>query len=326
MLGFDRIIRPLFSNVFIAINIDNNNCQIRVLRTKKERIFEEVEREFNIIDNLLPMAAIRFIESYKKRYPFCYIGVIAKTYNQSVFHIKKIKELGKLGVDIREYKALKFKDWGVYIKKNEVDDIQRFFKKLHGVDYIFSPFVLIYKSISSRLDSVLRLYVLQEKSNIALFVANAKSVYFGGYFMVESDMGKENEEASLPVIAPKEETTDLLDEFEDLNFDFIQDVDVDVDAHLDTKDEITQGASEAVDELTKAAVIASIIQNSITEFYNNDYYEEKFVEEIVFLDNVGMMEETLSYIEQVTLLPVSRWQFTLIEELLEIIQQEFRGR
>lgn len=324
MLGFDRLVRSLFSNVFIAINIDDSSCHIRILRTKKDRVIEEIERDFDIVDGLLPVVAVRFIERYKKHYPFCYVGVIAKTYNQNVFQVRKIKEINKLGVDIKEYKALKLGDWGVCIKKNEIDEIQNFFKKVRGVDYIFSPFALMYQGISAKLDSVLRLYVLQEKSNIALFIANSSNVYFGGYFMVESDMDKEKNSTSFSPIVMKKEEVDPLDEFEDLDFDFIQDMDTEI--RFDAREENFQEVSQAVNELTKAAVIAGIIQNALAEFYSNDYYEERFVEEIVFLDNVNMMEEALKHIEQVMLLPVSRWQINLYEELLEMIRREFKGK
>ena len=321
MLGLYRAIRPLFSNVFIAINIDNGNCHIHILRVKKDRVIEEIEREFKIIDGALPINAIRLIETYKK-YPFSYVGIIAKTYNQNIFHTSKIDSLNEIGIDITEYKMLKFQGgWGVYIKRNEINEIQKIFSKIYGVDYIFSPFFIIYQVIQETLDDTLRLYILQEKSNIAILIADKLKVYFGGYFLIESEVRDEKNETP-PLDSMIEKHEDPLDEFEDLSLDFIQEADkTDEDFSQDT-----QEASQAVDELTKASTIVSIIQNSLNEFYSNDFYDEGFVQEVVFLDNTAMIPETLSYIEQATLLDVKRQQINLMDELLEAIQMEFKGK
>ncbi len=328
MFGFYKLIRPLFSDVFIAINVDDNICQIRVLRTKKEKILEEVEKEFKIIDRVLPYDAVRFIENYKKHYPFCYIGVVSKTQDQNIFHVSKIKELPKIGVDIREYRTLAIGDWGIYIKKSEIDRIQRFFGKFHGVDYIFSPFVLLYKRIKDRLEPELKLYVLQEKTHIAMLVANKDDVYFSKFLSVEmlesGARGVEN-----PLFFNNETGGgSTFGGFEDLDLDFMRDLDFkeEGEPRVDESEKRAQEASVVVDEISRAAVVAGIIQEALSEFYDNEFYEEGFVEEIVFLDNIEMKQEAADYIQQTLLLPVQRMQIKLMEDVLESVQQEFKWK
>lgn len=318
MFSFGEFFRPFFSSVFIALNIDSNTCFIKILRIKKNTLIEEVDREFKIIGNELPIEVVKFIKSYKRRYPFSYVGTISKTYNQGVFPTKKIDFLDKLGIEVRECKTLKIKDWSVFIKKNEIIDIQKYFSRFGGMDYIFSPFVMMYAFIEKNLDDQFRLYVLYEKSNIALIVANEDSVYFGGYFMVESEAEQMNDSVFLQ--ADQNDDMYALDEFEDLDLDFIQDEDKELELDM------TKDASRAVSDITKASVIANIIQNSLSEFYTNDFYDEGFAQEVVFLDSIGMPQEILSYIQETTLLDVKRQQFVFQEEVLVMMQKEFGER
>lgn len=323
MFGLSKIVRPFFSNVFMAINIDSSICTIKVLRLKESKVVEEFDREFKIFDDELPVEMIKFIKSYKRRFPFSYIGVIAKTYNQGVFHTKKIDELHKVGIEPRECKILKFKDWCAYIKKSEIVDMQKYFSRFDGVDYIFSPFVLIFLSVQKKLDSSLRLYILCEKSNIALFIANRDNVYFAGYFMVEGEI----EQASRVngTLLEKQDTKNddkySLEEFENLDLGFIQDEDEE-----EQETEQIKNANQAIGDIAKASVIANVIQSSLNEFYTNEFYDEGFVEEVICLDSLGMSSEMIACIQDITMLEVSRQQFFLQDELLALTQQEFRGR
>ncbi|WP_104697508.1 MULTISPECIES: hypothetical protein [unclassified Helicobacter] len=324
MFGLNKIIRPFFSNVFIAVNIDENLCFVKVLRLKEGRVIEDFDREFKIIGDELPVEMIKFIKNYKRRFPFSYVGVISKTYNQGVFHIKKLDEIYKIGIEPSECRVLKFKNWCAYIKRHEIIETQRYFSRFGGVDFIFSPFILAFLHIQKELDQSFKLYVLYERSNIALFIANEAGVYFGGYFMVEGEVGRQVSDIGQIVEEERGALQDdpySLDEFENLDLGFIQDEDEE-DAEVDQN----KDANQTIDDITKASIIVNIIQSSLNEFYTNDFYDENFVEEIIFLDNVKMSSEMLTYIQNVTMLETKRQHFFLQEQLLMLIQKEFGNK
>ncbi|MCE3038852.1 hypothetical protein LW133_06145 [Helicobacter sp. faydin-H8] len=314
MFGFNKILRSLFSNTFIAINIDGNICYVKVLRLKEGRIVEDFSKEFKILEGQLPFELIKFIKNYKRRYPFSYIGVMAKTYNQGVYNPQRPEILESNGVNIRECKVLKFDNWNAYIKKNEIEEIQKQLDRFGGVDYIFSPFVITYLAIKKELDSKSRLYILYEKSNIAILIANCDEVYFAGYFMIESEISQAQEEVKYANDL-LENTFDIMEELEDFE-DF-----EDFDFFNENKEE--EEVEQTIQDMNQASIVAGIIQNSLNEFYSNDLYEEKFVEEIVILDNVGISNEGLKYIADTTLMDIKKEQFDLMQELLAIIQVEF---
>ncbi|CBG39508.1 hypothetical protein [Helicobacter mustelae] len=317
MFGLDKSLRPLFSNVFILINIDAFICSVKVLRIKENKTVEHLDKEFKILEGQLPMDVIKFVKNYKRRYPFSYLGVMAKTYNQGVYHPKKLEILESSGVDIKDCQTLKVDTWGVYIKKSEIQSIQKEFERFGGVDYIFSPFIVSWLFLKKELDTSLRLYILYEKSNIAIMIADCKEAYFAGYFMIGSEISQAQEHLKY-AHNPLENTFDMMEELEELgdfeDFHFLDE---------ENEEEEKKHVEQTIYDITQVSVVSDIIKNSLNEFYSNDLYEERFVEEIVILDSVGIMEENLKTISDAILLDIKKKRIDLNAELLNVMRLEF---
>lgn len=315
MFGLNKLLRPLFSNVFIALNIDNGSCFVRILRQRESRVLEEVDREFRIFDEELPVEVVKFIKTYKRRYPFSYVGLVAKTPTQGIIDKGNPDLLTSLGIAPKECKILPIRGWSVYIKKQEILEIQRHFARFGGVDYVFSPFVVMHSALREWLDSKLRLYVLLERSHVALMVANEGGAYFGGLFPIAPE-----EQAPAQEIEPLEgleldEEMHALEGLEDLDLE-------EIGQEFEEEGEM-EDIGQIIEDITNASALSDTIGRALGEFYANDSYEEGFVEEIVFLDSVGVSQDILSYVHEAMLLDVKYQPFSIQEALLEMIQQEY---
>ncbi|PAF53388.1 hypothetical protein BKH42_06095 [Helicobacter sp. 13S00482-2] len=333
IFNFPKLIRTFFSNVFIGINIDGRTCSIKIIRIKDGKTLENINREFKTINNEIPIEAVKLIRKYQKKYSFCYIGVMSKSYNQGVIRSKEKKEdYSKYGIDAKECNIIDFKTWKVYIKNAEIkENIEKFFK-INGIDYLFSPFVIIYSKIKNELDSKTRLYILQERSSISLLVADNAEIYFGGYFMVEGEMedvniSDTNTENFFDVVIPKDHKEEIEEDFDD-EIEDLEDLDSDIFINklnekllIDNQEEnLTKGK---VDDIYKVSVVADIIQNSLMEFYSNDLYDSKFIEEFVILDVYGMSEGALDYLRDKMMIQVSKKSFSLTDALADLSRIEF---
>ena len=315
MFGLNKLFRPLFSNVFIALNIDNGSCFVRILRQRESRVLEEVDREFRIFDERLPVEVVKFIKSYKRRYPFSYVGLIAKTPTQGIVSTGELDLLASQGIAPKECKILPIKNWSVYIKKQEILEIQKHFARFGGVDYIFSPFVVMHSALHDWLDSKLRLYVLLERSHVALMVANEWGAYFGGIFPITSE-----EQAPIQEIEPLEglELDGEMHELEDLEDLVLEEIGQEFQEAGEMED-----IGQIIEDITNASALSDIIVRALGELYANDSHEGGFVEEIVFLDSIGVSQDILSYVHGATLFDVKHQPFSIQEALLEMIQQEY---
>lgn len=366
MSGFNQFIHSFFSKIFIAIDVEWDECHIRVVRIKNSSILEQAEKRFKVIDGVFPISAVRFIQSYQKISPFCYIGSVSKVCHSALFYPSAFREQSAYSQDSsvqntdesghedslvkkkswgENYKEIDVGQWVVRIQNSKLEDIQRFFHKIGGVDYIFSPFILIYNHIQADLDSSLRLYVLNHKNALSILIANKEGVRFGRYVVLDlrefHSLGFQSQNS----LQGETQDSPQPDSVKDLDFSFQKESDFDglstidspenedrtdffettsseFDVFLSEEDQL--GGIEMEDSLLRSQAVARVIEECLAEFYSSEL-EEDFVEEIVFLTNVDVSEDTLSYIQDKTLLSVQSTRLVLVDALLEAMQEEYRG-
>ncbi|PAF47851.1 hypothetical protein BKH46_03205 [Helicobacter sp. 12S02634-8] len=329
IFGFSKLIKPFFSNVFIAVNIDSKMCAIKILRIKNKQVIESLQKEFKIINNELPMDAIKLIRTYQKKYPFTYLSTMAKTYNQGILKKGKPEDLLAYGLNPKELNILDFENFRFYIKNSAIKENIEKFSKIGGPDYLFSPFALIYHKIKDQLEPQMHLYILQERSCISLLIADNKGVYFGGYFIVEGETEDVSEDttASMDDIFStsflgdqNKDFDDEIDELEDLgDSDFFIDK-LNARLLLDSQEDETKGK---VDDIAKIATVSSIIQNSLREFYSNELYESQFIEKIFILDTYGLSEGALSYLSENMMIETHKIPASILDGLNGLARIEF---
>lgn len=335
IFNFSKLRRKFFSSVFIGVNIDGKTCSVKVIQIKDEKTLQSINKEFKTINNEIPIEAMKFIRRYQKKYAFCYVSAMSKSYNQGVIKaIDKKEDYSKYGINPKECKIIDFKNWKVYIKNNEIKENIARFAKISGIDYLFSPFVVIFAKIKNELDGKMRLYILQERSSVSLLVADNAGIYFGGYFMIEGEMedvkmSDPKTEDFFDILSPQENKSveeDFDDEIEDLEE---LDSDVFIDALnkkllIDNSQEenLTKGK---VDDIYKISIVAGIIKNSLMEFYSNDLYDSRFIDEFILLDTYGVSEAAMNYLKDNLMIQIQKRSFSIVNELAELSKIEFGG-
>ncbi|PAF41192.1 hypothetical protein BKH45_07905 [Helicobacter sp. 11S03491-1] len=329
---FSRLIRNFFSNVFIGVNVDSKICSLKVMRIKDGKVIEDFNREFKTIDNEVSMDAIKLIRSYQEKYPFTYLSAMSKNYNQGIINKEKKEDLSKYGINPKECNILDFNTWKVYIKNSAIQENAARFSKINGIDFLFSPFIVIYHRIKNKIGSKTSLYVLQERSSVSLLVADLEGIYFGGYFMVEGEvedmeieqesLEKKDFHTDLPTMDYKDEDLDdEIDDLVDLDSEFFIDK-LNEKLLLDNQEE--DSSKDKVNDLTKISIVSNIIQNSLREFYSNELYESKFIEEIVILDAYGISDGALNYLGENTMIETSKISVCIVDELVGLSKIEFK--
>ncbi len=305
MLKF--LLRPFFSTVLIGVNLDAKVCSLKIVVLKNGHVKSSVSKEFKIVNKELPMEAAKLIADYKRKYPFTYLSAMSKTYNQGLANCSKKGELIKFGVNAKTSHIIEMPNhWLFYIQQLAVDENRVKFIRALGLDYLFSPFVLVYESIKGRLTEKVRLYVLQERASITLFVADKKGVYFGGFFMVGGELeNNEDKGASMLEIHSAKEMSDL---------DSIQ-----------KQQEAEMSRLEGLRDLARASNATEILKNSINEFYSNPIYNStQFIETIVLLDTYGMTEQAVAHIRNTLMIEVEVRSIHIPDALIDLAKAELK--
>lgn len=327
---FSGLSRIFYSRVFIGLNIDSGVCQLHIIRTKSNKIKQNIKTNLKTIDDSIPIEALKLITFYKKKYPYTYIGMISKTYNQGAIPTTNPKEFIKLGVNLQGYKAKFFDNtWCAYIKEEDCQQLITPSSELERIDLLFSPFLPMYNQAKKE-GSKTSLYILQEKKNICVMISDGKKVFYGGYFEVEGELTEANlsPQESNPMVANSSKFEDILDSLSD-NLEDLEALDIDLLEEEQSNEDFEQHEKDKIEELRdfmRATTIVGILENVITEHYNNSYYQSNFIDQIVILDNYGITPDAVKHIKDSLMIETYVRPFSIPEAITLLMLEEFKRK
>lgn len=326
-LGLSRV---FYSRVFIGLNIDSGICQLHIVRIKNNTIKQNIKTNIKTIDDSIPIEALKLITFYKKKYPYTYIGMISKTYNQGALPTTNPQDFIKLGVNLQGYAIRSFdSSWCAYIKEEDCMGLIQPIQELERIDLLFSPFLPMFY-YSKKETSKTSLYILQEKKNINVIISDGKKVYYGGYFEIEGDLGDTSTtmQESNPVVANSSTFEDILDSLSD-NLEDLEDLDIDLLEEEHDNEELEQHEKNKIEELKdfmRATTIVGILENVIHEHYNNTYYQSSFIDQIVILDNYGITPDSIKHIKDSLMIDTFVKSFSIPESITLLMMEEFKRK
>ncbi|WP_300447082.1 hypothetical protein [uncultured Helicobacter sp.] len=334
MLRF--LLRPFFSTILIGVNLDGKVCSLQIVVMKNNKVKNTINKEFKIVDKELPIEAAKLIKSYKRKYPFTYLSAMSKTYNQGLANCSKKGDLIKFGVNSKTSRIVEMPNqWLFYIQNLAVDENRVKFIRALGLDLLFSPFMLVYEHIKNQLGNKIKLYVLQERASMALFVADKKGVYFGGFFMIGGELEQSDDDnSSMTEVHSFKELSELdsilgsldelneIGELEDLDEELIRKEFAPDEVDSQKQQEAEMSRLEALRDLARASNAAEILKNSISEFYSNPIYNAQFIETIVILDTYGITKQALDHIRQSLMIDVKVLPLNIPEALIRLAKAE----
>ncbi|WP_295700334.1 hypothetical protein [Helicobacter mastomyrinus] len=334
MLRF--LLRPFFSTILIGVNLDGKVCSLQIVVMKNNKVKNTINKEFKIVDKELPIEAAKLIKSYKRKYPFTYLSAMSKTYNQGLANCSKKGDLIKFGVNSKTSRIVEMPNqWLFYIQNLAVDENRVKFIRALGLDLLFSPFMLVYEHIKNQLGNKIKLYVLQERASMTLFVADKKGVYFGGFFMIGGELEQSDDDnSSMTEVHSFKELSELdsilgsldelneIGELEDLDEELIRKEFAPDEVDSQKQQEAEMSRLEALRDLARASNAAEILKNSISEFYSNPIYNAQFIETIVILDTYGITKQALDHIRQSLMIDVKVLPLNIPEALIRLAKAE----
>ena len=330
------MLRPFFSTILIGVNLDGKVCSLQIVVMKNNTVKNTINKEFKIVDKELPIEAAKLIKSYKRKYPFTYLSAMSKTYNQGLANCSKKGDLIKFGVNSKTSRIVEMPNqWLFYIQNLAVDENRVKFIRALGLDLLFSPFMLVYEHIKNQLGNKIKLYVLQERASMTLFVADKKGVYFGGFFMIGGELEQSDDDnSSMTEVHSFKELSELdsilgsldelneIGELEDLDEELIRKEFAPDEVDSQKQQEAEMSRLEALRDLARASNAAEILKNSISEFYSNPIYNAQFIETIVILDTYGITKQALDHIRQSLMIDVKVLPLNIPEALIRLAKAE----
>ena len=335
-----KFYESLYLRVLVNIVIGNSQTTVYVeMINSNDKVVSSDEESFAV--TYLDTDMYEYISTAIKESPFYYISILDNSLSQgAVPTCDKSKIVHFHDITESEHKC--YKDmWTYYTDKSDIFNIEKAFEKV-GVDFIFSPFIVLANFFKDKIDTQLATFILIEDNFISLSIFDKSELLYAEH--LDMSIALENEE--LLIDEQDVDEIDLDDDEDSIDLDDIDALD-DVDELDDFGDIADLDSIEEIDEFSEAKDIEeelfeqeedysesesdgfnedyqrfSLIQSSINRFYQNDKYKSEFVENIYIADSVGVSPDLKRYLEEEMFLNVYIRHVDLCAEVCEVAKME----
>lgn len=257
MLGF---IRKFYPQVFIGVIVEHTTIEIHVTIEYFRKETEIFTQQFPLEGDKLSPQTVAYIEKYERKSPFSYISILHLTQRQggrAGCHGEGLLDNIWLCVDAGKKNA-----WTIYSDMSAVSKIKKQFQAT-GMDYLFSPFLLIARHFKQIKSPNTRLFVLLFQEHVSVAVFKQKQLLFAQNFSIRGDDIRELGDGSM-----------LLDDMDSLDSMQMGESFDDED-----DDELTTSEDQQLQSLDDLDVLDEL-----------DDFNDDTLEEIQGLDDVDVLE------------------------------------
>jgi hypothetical protein len=325
----------LYNKIFVNIVVSRSRITIYIETLSKHGVVDSVEESFEttfLNDKVEKFIAKNIVES-----PYYYVSILDTSLVQGAL---SSCDTQSSYID-RDKNLLKCIDnsWSCYTSKEELKLLQKSYSAI-GLDFIFSPFIILSQFFKDKIHASMSLYILVEESHISLMIFNNSELVFSKYLDLEHNRDahailsyeddnidlEEDDNIDLEEIDAIEDV-DLFEDFGDIeDLDSIDDIDEFADSR-DLEEELLEDLEEASpkhqeDGFNEDYQRFALIQGAINHYYKDDSYESEFIENIYIADGIGVSQDLKHYLEEEMFLSVYIRKIDLVSSLSELARRE----
>jgi hypothetical protein len=326
-----KLLEGLYTKIFVNIIIGNLQSIVYIEICSNKEVLKSFRKNFET--SAITPKMQDYIESYIKESPFFYISVLDKSRYQGAVPTCNVNEMSKFcDVNSIEYRCFS-KDWAYYTSEYDLEAIKLEYRNI-GVDFVFSPFVILANFFKDKIETTLSMFVLVEDNYLSFTVFENSKLLYAKYLDMEHHKDDENllmdsaDEISFGMDGIDLEEISL--ENDSMTFDDFADIE-ELDEG-DTLDEFSE-AKETKPVIVKEVDIShdgfnedyqrfSLIKSSLNSFYKDSKYDSKFIETIYIADGVGVSGDLKSYLEEEMFLNVYVRKIDLAISLCDLAKAE----
>ncbi|WP_455756835.1 hypothetical protein [Sulfurimonas sp.] len=340
----NQFYESLYLKVFVNIVVGHSKSTVYVEMINNSGEVDSSSKEIFDAPYLTP-AMHEYIDSFTKESPFFYISILDSTTSQGAIPTCNKQDISNFyDISTSEYKCYDDK-WIYFTNKSDVYDMQRAYEKI-GIDYIFSPFIVLANFFDDKINTYLAMFILVEDDSLSLSVFDASKLLYAEHLdmNIETDEGEElmldvELDDDVELDEDDEDSIDLddidalddidelddfgdiadLDSIEEINeFSETQDVEEELLEQAEEEEELEDDSSGFNEDYQRF----SLIQSSVNRYYKNEKFESQFIENVYIADSVGVSGDLKKYLEEEMFLNVYVRHVELASEVCEIAKME----
>jgi hypothetical protein len=334
-----KLFEAIYLKVFVNIVVKRFTTVVYIETYSKKGVESSIEEEFETLE--LDEKMYDFITRYIKESPYYYISILDMSHTQgAVPTCSKHRMEYYVDVEEIEYKCNN-NSWSYYTTQLALRDIKKRYAQI-GVDYIFSPYSVLSYFFKDKIDAKLAMYILVQENFLSLAIfENSQLLYahhldmmtkddFDGIDLEDdldnSDLLMDDDAIELDDVSVADDAGGELEDFANIeDLDSIEEI----DEFSDSKD-IEEELLESTDVLEDADETKfnedyqrfTLIQASVGQFYKDERYESRFIENVYVADSVGVTNDFKKYLEEEMFFNVYIRRTDVALEVCELTKRE----
>ncbi|BEG56956.1 hypothetical protein NHP21005_06440 [Helicobacter sp. NHP21005] len=319
---YDGVRSLFFSDVFICFNLDHEVLLGRVERLRWRKTKEIVNKAYPVKNGMIPIRAMKDTRDFVMTYPFSYMCGMAKSVDQGMCKKSELEQHIPQGVRKKDLIILEVDDYYFYIPKQSLEQDRKIFSlTMQKIDYIFSPFLLMYSFIKPMLEDDVVVYALLEHARLHIMVSNHGDICYSKFYPLETvktDFGVQVQEDQ----AGYEHEEHVLQSF-------LKSIEANL-MHMDfnfgsppPEDESNQDPKMLVDDMFRVSDIGKHLQESIKTAYDSpNYHIEDFVQKVWVLHTYEISYQIIDILKDDLMLDVYHAPISLVEQMGILAKKE----
>jgi len=336
-----KFFSALYLKVLVNIVVKHSSTLVYIEMHSKKGAVESVHEEFNVTTPSEDM--FEFINAYIKESPYYYVSMLDISAGQGAIPTCAKNRLSYYcDLSNSEYKCYDDK-WTYYTPKTELYAMEKRYKNI-GIDFIFSPFVVLANFFKDKIAKKLALYAIIQDSFISVAIFENSQLLYAEHIDMQTsnemeDILLSNDEIDEELQLDEDEGIDLdnidveegeepLDDFSDIeDLDSLEDID-EFSEDKDVEEELLESENSLEepekDSFNEDYQRFSLIQTSIANFYKDEKYESKFIENMYIADCVGISSDLKKYLEEEMFLNVYIRRAEMDAEICDLAKKELK--
>ncbi|MDY0116136.1 MAG: hypothetical protein RBR59_00990 [Sulfurimonadaceae bacterium] len=337
-----KLFGALYLKVFVNIIVQRNTIMVYIEYCDGDVIVDSFEKIFQTV--YLTKAVEEFIVNHTNETPYFYISILDKSQLQGALPSCDPKQHAK-HIEPSTYNTKCYrKTWTYYTQKSDLLLLQKEYTRI-GLDYIFSPFVILAEFYQEKIEIHTAMFILVEDGFLSLSVYEGGELLFAEYLDMlykeeASDLLLDDTIEDIGISFDLENSIDLddLSAMEDMNdlddFGDIEDLDDieeieefsderELDMLMSPKEELSNTLSATSGGgFNEDYQRFSMIQASVKHFYKNSKYKSVFIENVYIADAIGLSDDLKHYLEDEMFLNVHMRAINLAQEMATLAKKE----
>ncbi len=327
--------------LYLSIVITKSTTLVSVETLKSGKTIDTAQMVF---DESEKREFIDYVKNAIAETPFHYITFLDNSMDQGALGSCQKSETSHL-VDLSLSKSICYEEkFLTYTASSNINKIKETYSEI-GIDFIFSPFLLLRDFYVDKISDSFGLYVLVQDKTLSLAVFSDSKLLFAEY--VDTTIKIFDDVISDDSLASDESEIDFeLDDLgleDGINLDDIDAIDnlndiEDLDSIEDIEEfsEIEDLEENSVEEISDDQIDTkiddfsddyerfSMIQGMLQRYYSDDRYENNFVEHVFIADCVGVSDDLKRYLEEELFVSVIVRSMDIQNSLLTLAKEESR--